>query len=96
MVKDHRTDVEVGNAQGVLEGGIDPFIEGYLHWAAARKRNRSQGILIATPRRASRTEVTDPVKFGGSSSGTPVYTGRRLSSDPRNPLMNTSPQGAAW
>jgi peptide chain release factor 2 len=35
MVKDHRTDVEVGNAQGVLEGNIDPFIEGYLRWAAS-------------------------------------------------------------
>ncbi len=34
MVKDHRTGVEVGNAEGVLEGDIDPFIEGYLHWAA--------------------------------------------------------------
>jgi peptide chain release factor 2 len=34
MVKDHRTGVEVGNTQGVLEGGIDPFIEGYLHWVA--------------------------------------------------------------
>ena len=22
------------NAQGVLDGDIDPFIEGYLHWAA--------------------------------------------------------------
>ena len=34
MVKDHRTGVEVGNAQAVLDGEIDPFIEGYLHWAA--------------------------------------------------------------
>ncbi|MFN2568188.1 MAG: peptide chain release factor 2 [Candidatus Dormibacteria bacterium] len=33
MVKDHRTGVEVGNAQSVLEGGIDPFIEGYLRLA---------------------------------------------------------------
>jgi peptide chain release factor 2 len=30
MVKDHRTSVEVGNAQGVLDGELDPFIEGYL------------------------------------------------------------------
>jgi len=30
MVKDHRTNVEVGNAGGVLEGRIDPFIEAYL------------------------------------------------------------------
>jgi len=34
MVKDHRTGVEVGNAQAVLDGALDPFIEGYLHWAA--------------------------------------------------------------
>ena len=30
MVKDHRTDVETGNIQAVLDGGIDEFIEGYL------------------------------------------------------------------
>ncbi len=30
MVKDHRTDFEVGNAQGVLNGALDGFIEAYL------------------------------------------------------------------
>lgn len=30
LVKDHRTDYEVGNAQSVLDGEIDPFIEAYL------------------------------------------------------------------
>jgi peptide chain release factor 2 len=30
MVKDHRTDVETGNIQAVLDGNIDKFIEGYL------------------------------------------------------------------
>jgi peptide chain release factor 2 len=30
MVKDHRTDCETGNAQAVLEGKIDAFIEAYL------------------------------------------------------------------
>jgi peptide chain release factor 2 len=30
MVKDHRTDHEVGNAQSVLDGEIDSFIEVYL------------------------------------------------------------------
>jgi len=30
MVKDHRTDYEVGNAQGVLDGNLDGFIEAYL------------------------------------------------------------------
>jgi peptide chain release factor 2 len=30
MVKDHRTNVEVGNADGVLDGDLDQFIEAYL------------------------------------------------------------------
>jgi peptide chain release factor 2 len=30
MVKDHRTDYEVGNAQGVLNGNLDGLIEAYL------------------------------------------------------------------
>ncbi len=30
IVKDHRTNVEVGNVQKVLDGNIDPFIQGYL------------------------------------------------------------------
>ncbi|MBN2163011.1 MAG: peptide chain release factor 2 [Pontiellaceae bacterium] len=34
MVKDHRTDEQVGNVQGVLDGNLDPFIEAYL------KKNR--------------------------------------------------------
>lgn len=30
MVKDHRTQIEVGNVQGVVDGELDPFIEAYL------------------------------------------------------------------
>jgi peptide chain release factor 2 len=30
MVKDHRIDLEVGNVSGVLDGNLDPFIEGVL------------------------------------------------------------------
>jgi peptide chain release factor 2 len=30
MVKDHRTDFEIGNAQSVLDGNLDGFIEAYL------------------------------------------------------------------
>lgn len=36
MVKDLRTDVEVGNIQGVLDGDLDPFIDGYLRWRRSR------------------------------------------------------------
>jgi peptide chain release factor 2 len=32
LVKDLRTDQEVGNVQAVLDGAVDPFIESYLHW----------------------------------------------------------------
>jgi len=35
LVKDHRTNVEIGNADGVLDGDIDAFIEAYLQNAAA-------------------------------------------------------------
>ena len=30
LVKDHRTGVEIGNTDAVLDGAIDPFIEAYL------------------------------------------------------------------
>ena len=35
LVKDHRTDHEVGNAQGVLDGDLDGFIHAYLLAQAA-------------------------------------------------------------
>ena len=33
MVKDHRTDHEVGNAEAVLDGRLDDFIEAYLRYS---------------------------------------------------------------
>jgi len=41
MVKDHRTEVEAGNAEGVLDGALDRFIEGYLVWLAGVERPES-------------------------------------------------------
>lgn len=32
LVKDLRTEVETGNADAVLDGSLDPFINGYLKW----------------------------------------------------------------
>ncbi|MDJ0867197.1 MAG: peptide chain release factor 2, partial [Myxococcota bacterium] len=34
-VKDHRTDVEIGNAQAVLDGDLDALIRSALLWRAA-------------------------------------------------------------
>jgi peptide chain release factor 2 len=39
MVKDHRTGVSVGDADGVLDGNIDPFIEGYLKGQMATEKD---------------------------------------------------------
>jgi peptide chain release factor 2 len=36
MVKDLRTDHEVGNIQGVLDGDLMPFVESYLRWRRSR------------------------------------------------------------
>ena len=35
LVKDHRTDFEVGNTQSVLDGGLDGFVHAYLLAKAA-------------------------------------------------------------
>jgi len=40
MVKDLRTDVEIGNVEAVLDGDIGPFTDGYLEW---RRRQESDG-----------------------------------------------------
>jgi peptide chain release factor 2 len=37
LVKDHRTDVEIGNTQSVLDGGLDEFVHAYLLAKAAGK-----------------------------------------------------------
>ncbi|BCN29656.1 peptide chain release factor 2 [Anaeromicropila herbilytica] len=36
MVKDHRTNEEVGNVANVLDGGIDVFINAYLKWVSIK------------------------------------------------------------
>ena len=33
LIKDHRTEVEVGNVDAVLDGDLDTFIKAYLLWA---------------------------------------------------------------
>jgi peptide chain release factor 2 len=32
LVKDHRTNCEIGNVDGVLDGNLEPFIKAYLLW----------------------------------------------------------------
>jgi peptide chain release factor 2 len=39
MVKDHRTDFEVGNANGVLDGDLDGFVRAWLEAHARNSRN---------------------------------------------------------
>ena len=42
MVKDHRTDVESGNVDAVLDGGLDVFINGYLKWMSLKGKEEAQ------------------------------------------------------
>ena len=41
MVKDLRTDVETGNADAVLDGALDPFINGYLKWINMKNKGEN-------------------------------------------------------
>jgi peptide chain release factor 2 len=43
MVKDHRTDHEVGNIGSVMDGEIDAFIEAYLTQQMAGKGQAARG-----------------------------------------------------
>jgi peptide chain release factor 2 len=43
LVKDHRTNLEVGNVDAVLDGDIDPFIEAELRRRATRGDGHSPG-----------------------------------------------------
>lgn len=40
LVKDHRTNEEVGNVNSVLDGNIDPFINAYLKWMSINKARK--------------------------------------------------------
>ena len=42
LVKDHRTDVEAGNVDAVLDGGLDIFINGYLKWLSVQGDKKTE------------------------------------------------------
>jgi len=49
LVKDHRTGFEVGNAEAVLDGDIDPLMEAFLRLDAGRQENAgTDGSSLAT------------------------------------------------
>jgi peptide chain release factor 2 len=41
MVKDLRTDTEIGNVQGVLDGDLDTLVDAYLGWRRANRESES-------------------------------------------------------
>lgn len=44
LVKDHRTDVETGNVDAVLDGGLDIFINGYLKWLSVQGDKKTENL----------------------------------------------------
>ena len=42
MVKDHRTGLDIGNAQMVLDGDIDPFINAYLIFISTGQKAKEE------------------------------------------------------
>jgi peptide chain release factor 2 len=41
MVNDHRTETKVTDAQGILDGALDPLIQAYLLWGSGHERPSS-------------------------------------------------------
>ena len=48
LIKDHRTKIEVGDVDKVLDGGLEPFIRGYLHLRREEKKTVAQQGPIDT------------------------------------------------
>lgn len=49
MVKDHRTNEEIGNVHAVVDGLLDPFINAYLRWELARQQAREASAHNGEP-----------------------------------------------
>jgi peptide chain release factor 2 len=45
LVKDHRTGYEVGNAQSVVDGNLDGFIDAYLRWQLAIQQGKATATV---------------------------------------------------
>lgn len=43
MVKDHRTKVETGDVQKVMDGALEPFMTGYLRWRSGNGSGMDDG-----------------------------------------------------
>jgi hypothetical protein len=63
MVKDHRTGVETGNVQAVLDGDLDQFIAAELRRRAAARSGGSDAG------REGQGGARPPVAYGGSDGG---------------------------
>ena len=48
MVKDLRTEHEVGNVDGVLDGDLDEFMEAYLRWQRAGSGPTQSSTLVTS------------------------------------------------
>ena len=50
IIKDHRTGVEIGNVEAVMDGDIEPFIRAFLTGVRPRRlRGKGRGVMAAPP-----------------------------------------------
>ena len=96
MVKDHRTDFEVGNANGVLDGDLDGFVHAYLLASAAA------GVAgdLADEQRTARSIPRNRPRRTSTRSGATRSAARRASTCPgtraaRAPIPACGPRSAS-
>ena len=102
LIKDHRTGLEIGNVEAVMDGDLDPFIQAYLLWATERGRRDAtpdgERADPPAPReaRALRARGVDPVRR--PLSGDPLGAARsqaRLGRGDRGRAEGAGP-GERW
>ena len=81
MVKDHRTNVEAGNAQGVLDGDLDEFVRAELLRRAGDGARRCLGCASGGSSSSSSTPSSCPTRHTSSRSSsmstqTPALPGK--------------------
>ena len=99
MIKDHRTKMEVGDVDRVIDGDLEPFIRAYLRMRRGEKQRSTKPVDEGTTRSESRQDAahgrSNPRVGGAVEPDAVCRQGLALSASPgddRDPCIPGGPQ----